>query len=929
MFRSSFRPMLAAAVLSCAGPAALAQQREVFLAPDDHTDYFWTADDLTYRQYFGDMIDYYLNLSDQTDNRASDLQSRWNLDGSLWFWEYERTRPQAQVDRLVARLRSGHFSMPLNPLVVSMGGAPAEAVLRGMYYAGRLERRYNLRFPMAVTMENQTQPLGLAQLWAGAGCRYSWKGICACASVVPDASIRDHEIYKYTGTDGSSVVMKWNSQPASNQAMGGYAEARFPAEVTDYVTVNAPFNGFATRYPYRVIGAFGYGWDDAFTTSSIFVDTVPALNNASRRVRISNQVDFFQRFEQVHGFNTLPAESLSYGNEWDLHCASLAETSSRVKRALARLRPAEALAAIVSRHQPAFMTGRESARDQAFMNLGLYWEHNFGMDDRGPPQVAARIAWQNTLADGIDAYVNQLHADARSALAALIPTPAGVTRFAVVNPLSWSRTDFADLPYAGPANVSVIDLLSGRALPAQLISGATDPTVPSRALRVLVPGVPSLGYRVLEIRPGSTSFPQVASTTPTAAGITIQSDLLRVQLRPSGVLSSVLDRARSVELVDPAPARGINDLGGPLAAGSISIDSAGPVSITVRTQSTSPLPHSTWVTLYRHTDRVDIVNRIEQNFEATQAWQFPFLVASPVLRHEEVGAILTAKLASQAGPWGPAGHYATRAARYDWLTLNHFANLSSNATGAGVTLSNADCFFVRLGNSTVSSLDSTSAKLTVLAGGRGLGSNAGLTGQGGAQSFLQRFAIKGHAAFNQAQSMRTALEHQTPLVTVPVSGPASAPLDPLADSFLLIDSPDVIAWAVKPAEDDPNQSVAIRLWNLSPAPTTPVFATPRWPVSTFGTTTHIESAFQPLAFSISGFSFPLASQQMSTTKLIARPSWAASSNARPDLDDLHAQCTQPRDLNGDGRVDDLDSRGLENALRSLEALRLSARQREP
>ena len=164
-------------------PASTAQKR-IYIANDDHTDYVWTADEATYRAAFLEMLDYYLNQIDSTiaAGNAAPYQSRWNCDGTLWVWEYERHRSAAQFQRLIDRMRDGHISVPLNPLCVVLGGAPAEAVLRGMYYAGSLQRRYNLDFPLAYAMENQTQPYGIGALWAGAGARYSWKGICGCAS---------------------------------------------------------------------------------------------------------------------------------------------------------------------------------------------------------------------------------------------------------------------------------------------------------------------------------------------------------------------------------------------------------------------------------------------------------------------------------------------------------------------------------------------------------------------------------------------------------------------------------------------------------------------------------------------------------------------------------------------------------------------------
>ena len=172
-----------------------AESKRIYIAPDDHTDYLWTAYEETYRKAFIEMLDYYLDAADATEDNPSHLHSRWNCDGSFWMWIYERHKDPVQFQRLISRIRDGHISVPLNALVSCYGGVPAEAVFRGLYYSGRIERRYNLRFPLAVAMENQTLPYGLGALWAGAGARYSWRGICACATQIPDAGNRKHDIY--------------------------------------------------------------------------------------------------------------------------------------------------------------------------------------------------------------------------------------------------------------------------------------------------------------------------------------------------------------------------------------------------------------------------------------------------------------------------------------------------------------------------------------------------------------------------------------------------------------------------------------------------------------------------------------------------------------------------------------------------------------
>jgi alpha-mannosidase len=112
--------------------------KRIYIANDDHTDYMWSANEATYQQAFSDMIKYYLDQADSTVTNPSDYQGRFNADGSYWVWNYQKNNT-ADFSRLITRLRDGHITMPLNTLAVIFGGQPAEAVIRGMYYAGRLK----------------------------------------------------------------------------------------------------------------------------------------------------------------------------------------------------------------------------------------------------------------------------------------------------------------------------------------------------------------------------------------------------------------------------------------------------------------------------------------------------------------------------------------------------------------------------------------------------------------------------------------------------------------------------------------------------------------------------------------------------------------------------------------------------------------------
>ncbi len=838
--------------------------KRIYLAPDDHTDYFWTADEDTYRQAFIEMLDYYLNLADATANELPEHQSRWNCDGSYWLWVYEKNKTATDFQRLISRIRDGHISAPLNALVVCLGGAPAEAVLRGMYYAGRLERQYNLRFPVAIAMENQTLPYGLGALWAGSGARYSWKGICNCDTRVPEAWNREHEIYWLTGADGSRILMKWNSMLVGNQSMGGYAEARNPAAIVDYVDTDT---AFITRYPYRVIGAFGKGWDDLKTLTNEFVTVAKNKTNAGRRVFVSNQTDFFQDFESTYGTG-LPSLACSFGNEWDLYCAAMAEVSARVKRAVEKLRSAEALATLVSLRDPAFMNGRQAARDLAWMDLGLFWEHNWGMV--GPPTgsngINKRIAWQRRLAAEIEAYVNALQTDAASALGRMIRESGTNLRFYAFNTLGWMRTDMADLPFSSTSPVHVIDLSTGLETPSQIVTVDGE-----RRLRILAKDVPAVGYKVFEVRSGAGS---TFSNAATVSGNVIENNFYRITVAERGAITSLRDKQRrDREFVRVIGGRALNDLGP--SSGSLQVENVGPVSVTLMATAPEPLNHTTRITLIRDSDRIDIRNDINQNFDSIYTWGFGFELSTPDVWHEEVGAVIRAKLLSQGG------HYSPRNARYDWLTLNHFADITGD--GVGVTLSNADCYFMRLGSSTVSSLDINTPQISPLVGGRVVNGSNGLPNQGGDSHFLQRFALRTHGAYDAVAAMRFALEHQNPLVTALVTGGSGYP--ETSYSLVAISNPNVLLWALKPADDGIAQGIIARVWNLSARAASFSLTIAAGRITAAKNTTHIETPIGDAtvnsgaltasiaAYQIKTFSLSITSSPPSTTYLPLAQGW--------------------------------------------------------
>jgi alpha-mannosidase len=560
---------------------------------------------------------------------------------------------------------------------------------------------------------------------------------------------------------------------------------------------------------------------------------------------VSNEVDFFQDFLASYG-SQIPTFSGAFGNEWDLYTASMGEVTADFRRHIEKLRTGEAMASVVSLFDPTFMSSRTAARDLAFMAAGLYYEHDWTAD--GPVSRATRAQFQRNQLANLTGFVDPLVTDATGAIGARIAQPGSSERWFVFNPLSWPRNEAADLPSTTAAPLHVIDVATNAEVPSQVVgSGAT------RRVRILASSVPAVGYRVYEVRPGAgLTFPAAASVN----GATADNGLYAVTLGPSGAITSVLDRKDgNRQLVEAGGS--LNALGS--GAGTVVVEDAGPVSVTLRVVAGGTPSHETRVTLYAGLDRIDVEGTITSNFSNNVSYDYRFDLAGATLRHEEVGMIAKVARAAQGGD------YADQNTRTDWLTFGHFADFSTGTRG--VTLSNWDSPFFQAGNSTVSTLDGATPRLKACVGMQVDGTTYGIASQGGDSRFTNRFALRTHGAYDAAGAMRFALEHQNPLVAGRVTGNASSALPGNFWQLLELPGTDVVLWALKPAEEGISQGLIARVWNVSEQSRSFSLGLPGSPISSARRVTHLETDLGPAALAGSTLTGSLARQQMATYRL--------------------------------------------------------------
>ena len=492
------------------------------------------------------------------------------------------------------------------------------------------------------------------------------------------------------------------------------------------------------------------------------------------------------------------------------------------------MRTAESLATLVGLKQPDFARELTLVKEKAWEAFGLYWEHDW--TGEGPVPRQARADWQIKQKNFITDYVDDLYEKATAGLGMMIAKSKN-PRFYVFNSLSWDRSDYSDFLYDGQFPVKVIDVGTNNEIESQLI------TIAGRNyLRIWAKDIPSVGYKVFEVRDGE---PARTKTGVSFANGILENKFYQVHISNSGVITKIIDRrAGDRQLVKFENGRYVNDLGSTdLNNGILTVENAGPVSLTLRAESNDPIPHVARITMYANIPRIDIQDSITANFGDVKTWAFSFGLNKPTTRYEEVGAIAIAKNETRGGS------YSDQNARYEWQTFNHFANLGEKRYG--ITISNRDCSFFQLGESTPDSLHEESALLKALAGGQIDSRELGIHDQNGMSEFSYSFSLTtNRGSFDATSNMKFSLEHQNPLISSAVTG-INELYPSESYSFMQISNPNVLLWSLKPSEEGVENGLVARFWNIRDKPVNLIIK-PNVSIQNVWQTSHIETDIQKL-----------------------------------------------------------------------------------
>ena len=672
------KPVTAAFTLKAGGQAV---KKDVVLKPQrkwaidlfhhSHTDIGYTELQTRVEANHVEYLDSVIDYCRQTDGYPDDAKFRWNIEVAWALQLYKKFRPESKFRELVDLIKAGRVELSGFYLNQS-DGFSHEELIRSVDLAREFARTGG--FDVVSAMNDDVTGFGwaLPQILKQAGIKYFATGINETRSRAP---LRRPCAFWWESPDGSRIL-HWNGE---HYLFGNYdlllhepLEKSSP-KVGDYLA-KLEARG---DYPYDLI---------AFNISAWTTDNCPPGRGLSDRVkewnekfaypklRLATLREFFRVMESKYG-PALPVYKLGWPDYWTDGVASTAFETGLNRITHSDLISAEKVSALASKLDPdkdkRFRFPGEAVRETYDLAM-LYDEHTWGawnsIDD--PQSELARSQWtlKSSFAYRARESSRTLLRRGTEALAKLISAD-GDYEFAVINPLSWPRTDAVrvTLP-AGPLREAKGKL---RVIDRRLGSDAKFQMMGDDAVLVVAKDIPSMGYAVFAVRPGEGAPPVAAGPEKKGAGPNpgsvpaspIENRYYRVSVDPkTGGISSLVDKETGRELVDKSCAWPLNAYvyeqpeGGRKAvddmtkravfhrwtpgSANVTAEGRGPVAMSFLVTSSPKMCRKLEqrIILYDDIKRIDLVNVLdkEETFDPEAVYfAFPFAVGpGPNVRFE-------------------------------------------------------------------------------------------------------------------------------------------------------------------------------------------------------------------------------------------------------------------------------------------------------
>jgi len=791
----------------------------VYLFHHSHSDIGYTELQTRVASNHVAYLDSVIEYCRQTSGYPDDARFRWNVEITWSLANFISRRPEPRVRELMDLVKAGRIEVGAWYLQMT-DMFSHEELIRNLYFARELSRRYGIEVVSAMNNDVNGFSWGVPQILSKAGVRYFATGINETRSLAP---LDRPCAFYWESTDGSRIL-HWNGE---QYLFSNYELLLHEGCDTSAPKVSHYLSGLEQRadYPYDIT---------AMNISAYVTDNCPPgrrLSDIVRewnsrweypKLRLATMREFFETLEKRYG-DRIPTYRLGWPDYWTDGVASTAYETGLNRVTHGELISAEKLSAIAGELDRGFVYPSKDI-DDTYRLAMLYDEHTWGAYNsisepfselaRGQWTIKSSYAYlareqsRNTLRRALDAIARN------------IPS-GGAYTLAVVNPLSWERTDVVRAVVPKPladrnGAFLLIDRRTGAEVPFR--------TVAPNTILFTARGVPSMGYAVYTVAVERANAPAKPNDAPQPN--TLENRFYRVVLDPvTGGISSIFDKELDAELVDTGAPFKVNQYvyenpeGGRQAVDDMtrrakfnrySPSSAifvpgmsGPVasSVIAKTSAKQCPVIEQEVILYDDVKRIDIVNTLTKNEtlepEAVY-YAFPFAVRNGGFMFEVAD-----------GAMAPETEQLPKTTR-DWETAQQWVEISG--ADLSVVWSPLEAPLVQFCDINtgkwLKKLEITNSRLFSYAMNNYWMTNF-KAGQGGVIPF--RYAITSRrGGSDPTTSSRFGWESHIPLAAVWVPEGNAGTLPPASHSFLAVDAPNVIVQTFKRAEDGNGLIVRLR-----------------------------------------------------------------------------------------------------------------------
>ena len=516
---------------------------QIYFVQHSHTDIGYTRPQSEILAEHMRYIDYALDYCDQTDNLPDDAKFRWTCESSFITREYLKSRPASQIKRFMKRIEEGRIE------VTGMYSNMAEISDENLMYDFLQPlKEFNKRgIPVKTAMQNDVNGIAwcMPDYFKNTGVKYLNMGINKTRSILP---FEKPTAFWWESPSGARMLAYRADHYMTGNNFGIETTAIRPENMlwhlADLESKSFQFDRIAIQYS-------GYYTDNA-PPSTAACELVEKWNAKYEypKLRLAVASEFFEYIETNHG-DKLPVYRNAWLDWWSDGYGSTSRETAEVRKVQNLKQVDEGLFTMVSMMGGELSPQLESDMDHISENAIFFDEHTCGADEsiEHPYSENTTKQWLQKGAYAWEALkkVTLLNEEALARFQEFLKK-ADFPVIYVMNSMGWARSGDINLFIDNEVvpvdkKVRIIDLTSGKEVPAQIISKRRE-----GAWWILsVTDIPAMGYKALKV---DVTGEQVQGLTGSNTEI-LENRFYKITIdKATGSISSLFDKDINQELVD-------------------------------------------------------------------------------------------------------------------------------------------------------------------------------------------------------------------------------------------------------------------------------------------------------------------------------------------------------------------------------------------